>query len=255
VDLFSFNKSNGTLQKPIPLTGVPSVEVELEMVNQTGTDIISRNTVVMNYPRKPTRKSTISMMKDTYDIAYNNKITFLFIYLYMISDFYIRTYPIIGIIAFFNNNNIKKSLLVWLVYVAIIGIYSYCMCYYMRKYTKNLMLKSHKFLIKIFFVTIFSSFYNLLCCIHFLEKDNYFGLSVQFNRHLLEHIIKIILSILAYVSLFALIGHYNADQSDIIDLLPFLVLYIVFLIINIVSIYWIRAYIVSNENKKIVTNV
>ena len=189
---------------------------------------------------------------DYYSHAYKYKSSFIFIYIYMVSDFYIRTFPIMSIIAWFTNLNANvatEQILIGVTFFIIIGIYSYYMCYIMR-INSSIQYKSHNFLIKIFFVCIFSSFYNILCCFDFLENDPYFGMSVQFYKHLKEHCIRIFISIIMYIFLNYLVYYYN---TQINSYTPFFVLYILFLILNIISLFIIKKYI-DLRNKKMLQN-
>ena len=188
---------------------------------------------------------------DYYSHVFQHKISFIFIYIYMITDFYLRTFPIIAIIAWYTNvsdeyNLNTQQILVAVLYYFVMSIYSYYMCYDMRKSSKNIF-KSHQFIMKIFFVLLFSSFYNLLCSFDFLEKDPYFGMSVQFSKHLKEHYIRVFISVLTYIILNIIIHYYD---TKIRDYVPFFVLYITFFILNIISVFFIKKYVYIRNRKR-----
>ena len=53
---------------------------------------------------------------------------------------------------------------------------------------------SHIFILNIFSVSLFSSFYNLLCSLEILKNDPFYGKSVEVKSFRFEHKIRIGLS-------------------------------------------------------------
>merc|ERR1712154_134019 len=55
--------------------------------------------------------------------------------------------------------------------------------------------QSNAFIVQIFSISVFSSFYNLFCTLDILKDEGFFGKSVSFKMFLFEHKIRIYLCI------------------------------------------------------------
>ena len=85
------------------------------------------------------------------------------------------------------------------------------------------------------------SFYNLLCCMEFLKDDPFFSLSVDFDIHLFEHNIRVILSIIISILWFIFTISFNIKNIGIkpLDTIMFIA-FILSLLIDIISNRYIK---------------
>eukprot|EP01084_Bolivina_argentea_P034744 64343_1 len=170
-----------------------------------------------------------------YDYIRSNKIAFIGVYLFMLSDFFIRTCPIILLAAICHHlagNVIGFS--VFCILLLVFAPFEFFMCKWMRKDG----FQSNWFIIKIFPICIISSLYNLLSCLDILDNISYFSTSVIFKKYMYEHVMRIIFSV--FISLIVLI--LAAVKSNVLALI-LLGIYGGLIFVNWVSIKWISQYI------------
>lgn len=81
----------------------------------------------------------------------------------------------------------------------------------------------------------------MLCCLEFLKDDTFFSLSVDFDQHLYEHFIRIIIScILVLISFIIWISlEFIVKGARKLHLIMF-GLYFLFLLMNLISNHFIK---------------
>ena len=156
----------------------------------------------------------------------NNKDFHINISLFMISDFYVRSMPILSLMAVIPHNFRTTT---FCPLFAALAIFEFVLNKWMRikEYSSN------GYVINIFSVSIFSSFYNLLCSLDILKDDPFYGYSVVFESFMIEHRIRILLSmIISVLDIAMLFSRFSVDDA-INESIVLLVFYILFLILNI----------------------
>ena len=136
------------------------------------------------------------------DIPYqhvcHNCAFFSILLIHLFGDFISRVYPLINIFITIHiihktqNNKIYYILyIIPIIIIILILIYSYKM---------SLNIKRNKsFIIKIFFVLLYSSFYNMLCTIKSLKYDKWFGYTLNYNNYKKEFNYRLIISLILYI--------------------------------------------------------
>ena len=137
-----------------------------------------------------------SKLFDDYKHIYTNVTFFLILLMHLFCDFFTRVYPLINISIIIHiineRSSIKSDILFIIPFIIIISIsiYSYAMSLYMKR--------SKKFIFTIFFVLIYSSFYNMLCTIKALKSDKFFGLTLDYNDYKREFRQRMLISVILY---------------------------------------------------------
>ena len=236
-------------------TGKPTA-----ITNDTDTnDNTNRNRIRSTSDGMPTKKehkTPALSLKENYEFALKNKKFLFSLYIFMFSDLYLRTFPVVAIISFMRRELFINALelkigiisvitaLIFIIYFILMGIFEWYQCKLMRAHNNNIYYYSNKHIFKIFFISILSSFYNLLCCVKFLKNDPFFGMSVDYNKHIKEHIIRMIISILLVIIWIGL-----SIKFGLIPLYTVMfILYAVFLIWNIIASYYVKQHITTTNN-------
>ena len=155
--------------------------------------------------------------------------------MFILSDFFIRTCPIILLASIYNHLSGKTiGFIVFILLLLLFAPFEFFMCKWMR--IKSF--QSNLWIIKIFSITIISSLYNLLSSLYILDNISYFSTSVIFKKYMYEHIIRIIFSVFI-VFIILIISIIKSNTFALILLL----VYFILLMINILSIKWISKYI------------
>ena len=256
------HQTNETLEPPVreraPTTTKSVPVTSLSMDNVVSTSSV--NDSINKSKKNSWIKESINYYIDNFEHANVNKYYFIAIYLFMCSDYYIRSFPSIVLIAIikqrislsidpFNdidgiqtNGDSILSGIIFFSYFSIVGIIELFLCRYMRidEY------KNIGYILKIFFVSVLSSFYNVLCCFKFLENDPFFGKCVVFDKHLKEHYCRMIFSIMIVIVWVSIPknGNENEFGHSNLDIFMF-ILFIIFIIMNIISNYYVKKYVKS----------
>ena len=156
-------------------------------------------------------------------------------YLFMISDFYIRSIPLICLMAIIpwtcNDDQdicVSRNITFCILFGSLL-IFEFVMNKRMRikSYASNL------FILQIFSVSLFSSFYNLLASLDILRNDRFFGKSVEFRSFMFEHKCRIVLSVLiTTVNIPLLFMNESEELSNVVVVL--VSFYVIFLIVNVI---------------------
>ena len=175
-------------------------------------------------------KSTLS----TYSRIIGNPAAFISIYIFMVSDFYVRTYPFVGLLAFLNKNHLFFiEIIVGIVLFIFLGFIGYYLCKWMRIKTH----KKNKEITSIFAITIISSFYNLLCCIPDLKDINFFDQACSSTKFIAAHILRMMITFIMYIIYIAV------ASSSISNDFSFVIVFAVFFLLNLVSIESVKRFI------------
>ena len=122
------------------------------------------------------------------------KSLYLALFVFMFSDFYIRSIPVIMLLAtisieYFGGEDIEDF-----VGRVVTGSFLYGMLIIFECVANQKMrIPSHRgstFILKFFAASVFSSFYTMLCTLNVLKTDPYFAKSVIFSKYLVEHKIR-----------------------------------------------------------------
>ena len=89
---------------------------------------------------------------------------------------------------------------------------------------------TNSFIFNTFSVSLFSSFYNLLCSLTILKDDIFYGKSVIWDSFMIEHKIRIGFSMMVSVASMVLL-YFDRERMAIMIVL--FVFYIILLILNI----------------------
>jgi len=185
---------------------------------------------LVNVTRITTQSSTAKevVQKDgQFSKVMKDKRLFLCLYGFLVSDLFIRSIPLIMLMASIPSDMWRISTFI-IVFVAL-ALFEFVMNTRMRipKYQR------FDFIIQIFAVSILSSFYNLLCTLDLLKNDGFFGKSVAFKAFIFEHKIRIGLSLIVQMINLALCTMNGiAVNSRTLILMP---LYFILLAVNLYS--------------------
>ena len=121
----------------------------------------------------------VETWKSTYSYVFNHRRFFLFLYFFMFSDFYVRTFPIIAMIAFlkqvlfqslFGVNSSRPNELasaIFVLYFIFMGIFEYWQCKKMRTFDsvnngdEQAIYRRRSHLLKIFLIAVLSRYINI----------------------------------------------------------------------------------------------
>eukprot|EP01083_Nonionella_stella_P060332 157591_1 len=192
--------------------------------------------------------SIINSVKSKFNSVLTNKLLYINLYAFMVSDFYTRSIPLIILISSIPCTEGEAICLQRNgTFVGLIGslmIFEFILNRKMRTGSYS----SAGFILQIFSISILSSFYNLLSSLDILKNDAFFAKSVSFKSFLFEHKLRIYLSILINIinlSLFA-VNTWNRNAIILVSML----FYVTFIIINIYSLKYIREYIDNEINRQ-----
>ena len=123
-----------------------------------------------------------------------SKQMYLALFVFMVSDFYIRSIPMVMILAiiakkYFDDMGTDDS--VWRSVVGVILFSTVAIFEFLAN--RNIRIPSHRdtqFILKIFAVSIFSSFHTMLSTLTVLKMDPFYAESVIFSKYLVEHGIR-----------------------------------------------------------------
>ena len=150
----------------------------------------------------------------------------------MVSDFYIRSIPLICLMALIhcddNDGICVPRVAIFTLLFGSLLIFEFIMNKRMRIITYS----SNIFISQIVFVSIFSSFYSLLSSLDVLKDDLFYGKSVEYRSFMVEHKMRIGLSVIFNVVCFALFS-INIGRKLIYSVTVLLILHIVMLIMNV----------------------
>ena len=159
----------------------------------------------------------------------------------MISDFYIRSLPLICLMALIPwtrlsilscNQDRQFCLSQMIIFSLLFGgllIFEFIM----NKRMRLKIYSSYSFILNVFFVSTFSSFYNLLCSLNYLKDDPFYAKSVDFRSFMFEHKIRLVLSVITSIVNMGLLSFNISDKPLLIITICVSILYILFLMINI----------------------
>eukprot|EP01083_Nonionella_stella_P196484 722940_1 len=175
-----------------------------------------------------------------------NRTLYFALYLFMVSDFYLRTISIVIIISSipcpahddFCGPRIGVGSGVFL------GLFIFA--FVMNKRMRIESYRSCGFIGTIFSVSLLSSFYNVLASLRILKDDIFFGQSVKFESFLFEHKIRIWISLaLNVVSIPFFFLNDDASRNEFIAVL--MALFFVALFVNYMMIRIVGKYIDSEK--------
>eukprot|EP00484_Ammonia_sp_Unknown_P014935 CAMPEP_0197079170 /NCGR_PEP_ID=MMETSP1384-20130603/213491_1 /TAXON_ID=29189 /ORGANISM="Ammonia sp." /LENGTH=293 /DNA_ID=CAMNT_0042518043 /DNA_START=90 /DNA_END=971 /DNA_ORIENTATION=- len=151
-----------------------------------------------------------TVIQSKYGVALQNKRLFLNLYVFMMTDFYVRCIPLLIFIASIPCQH-DNSVCAYRV-ISGTALFSALLVF---EYVANVRIRviseyqSCRFVSVIFSVSVFSAFYTVLSTWSELKSDRFFGQSVDFRLFLVEHRIRIYVAIainlinIALISVFA----------------------------------------------------
>ena len=95
---------------------------------------------------------------------------------------------------------------------------------------------SNKYVLQVFYVSIFSSFYILLSSLDILKNNKFFGGSVVFRSFVVEHRIRCVISTVLSIASIGLFGGSLIEPQTKAIIGVFTGFYVVFLIVNILTL-------------------
>ena len=157
----------------------------------------------------------------------------IYVFLFMVSDFYIRSMPLIyfmSLIQCADNDGI--CVLRVYTFCGLFGsllLFEFVMNRKMR--IKDASYSSWLFVFHTFSVSLFSAFYNLLCTLSILEGDIFYGKSVIKKYFVIEHTIRIIFSMIVS-GISAGLLYLSSERLTV--MIPLFGTYLIMLCVNIV---------------------
>eukprot|EP01084_Bolivina_argentea_P314598 544911_1 len=189
----------------------------------------------------------LSIIKNQFGHVLDDKLLFLNIYGFMMSDFYVRSIPFVAFLSAIPCNDDdsicmgRTSLFIFSILFLLILEF---ICNYKMRVSES-GYRSIKFIFQIFAISILSSFYNLLCTLEILKDESFFGQSVQFKQFLVEHRIRMGLStilLIGYVVLFSITG-----SDKVVAMIVLIVVFAVFVVLNILTGKQIQRQYAANQ--------
>jgi len=177
------------------------------------------------------------------DKVMKNKKLFLSLFGFMISDYFIRSIPLIILMASIPSNHWR--IMSFCILFGGLSIFSFIMNRRMRipKY------QSIKFIFQIFSISILSSFYSLLCTLDLLKDDDFFRKSVSFESFLFEHKVRIYLSAIISLLNFGLFVMEDTNERNI-TMVVLILLYILVLALNIFLVVRLKMHVLDDGDEK-----
>ena len=186
-----------------------------------------------NREAAPSLSSKISMAPDQVPVGGPKRSIplYLMLFVFMISDFYIRSIPTVMFLAAVTYGLIGESVFLRFIFglflFGAIAIFEFVANQKMR-------IPSHRgtaFIFKIFAASMFSSFYTILCTLSVLKLDPFYAESVIFSKYLVEHCIRCGAAVIFCIFYLALTESIHWGL---------MVLFIFFVAINAVTMYRIH---------------
>merc|ERR1712113_302477 len=178
-------------------------------------------------------KITVVQTPQNTDCKQLDKKLYLILYVFMFSDFYIRSIPLIAAMAMISEkwslSTGSRSVLGMLLFGPLL-IFEFLMNRWIR-------IPSHQgtlFILKTFAVSVFSSFYTMLCTLDILKTDSFYAQSVRFQKYVIEHAVRCILSVV-----FAII---SISLSSEFFVLAAMGVFVVFFAVNMWTIWKMYQY-------------
>ena len=159
---------------------------------------------------------------------------YLKLFLFMISDFYIRSIPLITFLSLIPCDEIGE--------ICLNRVITFCFLFgsilvfefAMNKIMRIKEYASILFVLQIFSVSMFSSFSTLLSSLETLKSDIFFGKSVIFPLFIKEHGIRIVLSIIISIINLSLLSVNGLEEITVVSILS--TFYVIFLLLNLLTI-------------------
>ena len=162
---------------------------------------------------------------------------YLALFVFMVSDFYIRSVPMVMMMAivsskWFAGEGIRGTvwrLMFGSLLFGVVATFELIANYKMRISSK----RGLGYILKIFAASIFSSFYSMLCTLSVLKMDSFYAESVIFSKFMVEHGIRCVVALFFCIFCTAL--------SDINSWYPYVLsaLFVLCLVINAMAVHWI----------------
>ena len=177
-----------------------------------------------------------------FDKVKEDKRLFFCLYGFLVSDFFVRSIPLIVLMASIPSNFWR--IVAFLILFFTLALFEFVMNTRMRipKYQR------FDFIIQIFAVSVLSSFYNLLCTIDLLKSDGFFGKSVSFKDFMFEHKCRICFSLFIVATNLLLYIVNQAAENVRTSIL--VLLYFIFLALNV---YFVK--MLPKEKEEINANI
>ena len=163
------------------------------------------------------------------------------LFIFMMTDFYIRSIPLICLLALIPCNADEqfcpaRNVTFCLLFLGLL-LFEFIMNYRMRiqSYSSTL------FIFQIFGISIFSSFHSLLSALSIFKDDPFYGKSVEFRSLMVEHKCRTILSVLVNITCVGLLG-VNGGKDRFYVIILLLILYLICLFGNMKVIRFLRPY-------------
>ena len=159
------------------------------------------------------------------------------LFLFMVSDFYIRSVPMVMMLAqvsgkWFNGDETGDTvwrLMFGSLLFGIVAIFELIANYKMRITTNRGLV----YILKVFGASIFSSFHSMLCTLSVLKMDPFYAESVIFSKYLVEHCIRCAVALIFCI--------FSVTLSDFNLWYPLVLsaLFVLCLAINAMAVHWI----------------
>ena len=162
---------------------------------------------------------------------------FIHIYLFIFSDFVIRTFPLISFIAIINGNYGKYySIITSCLLFGGLTIYEYFVNKWIRNFNQEKQFKT-RFIILIFIISVLSSFYSLLSSLNILDQNKYLTKSVDKNKFMLSHLIRIVFSVVLYSTIISLYLYKLTEINNQELFETLIILCLICFIVNMINIF------------------
>ena len=176
-----------------------------------------------------------SSIRNKIDIIKSDINLHIYVFSFMVSDFYIRTMPLICLMSLIPCDKSEgiclSRMIVFCILFGSLLIFEFVMNKKMR--IKDASYSSWLFVFHTFSVSLFSAFYNLLCTLTILEGDIFYGKSVIKNHFIIEHAIRILISmVVSGANMWSL--YFNSERLSVMG--PLFGTYVIMLCVNIILI-------------------
>ena len=170
-----------------------------------------------------------------------NRVLYTNLYAFMLTDFYIRSVPLIVIIASIpcpkGESFCYARLGTGAALFSILLIFEFI-------WNKRMRIPDYQkcgFILTVFAVSILSSFYTILSSLHLLRNDKFFGKCVNFNDFMFEHKVRIYLSV--FMNLINILLFFVNDAARNEFVLVLLVVFFIALAFNYFAINKIQRFV------------
>eukprot|EP01083_Nonionella_stella_P013533 38104_1 len=143
----------------------------------------------------PQKSSTVGNLKQKFSHVLRQKQFYFGLYGFMMSDFYVRSVPLIILLSLLpcNEQEMFCGLRIGVGCAAIVGLLVFEFIMNKRMRIKDY--QTNMFIVSIFSISVLSSFFTVLSSLELLKDNPLFGKSVDFKYFVVEHKTRIVCSV------------------------------------------------------------